>query len=55
MVTQRPCDPEDQIVARLIGQEQRRRGLEEGGGIFEAANVHTRIVGTAAQLQSARS
>jgi hypothetical protein len=55
MVPQRAGDPEDQVVARLIGQEQRQRGFEEGGRIFEAANVHTRIVGTAAQLQSARS
>src|SRR5689334_4986997 len=48
MVSQRPCDPEDQVVARLVGKQQRRSGLEEGGGIFEAANVHPRIVGTRA-------
>jgi proline dehydrogenase len=47
VIPQRSRYPEDQVVARLVGQEQRRRGFEEGGGIFEAANVHTRIVGTA--------
>ena len=46
MVPQRSGDSEDQVVARLVGQEKRRSCLEEGGRIFDAANVHTKIVGT---------
>src|SRR5262249_2151788 len=49
MVTQGSGNAEDQVVARLVGKQERRGGVEEGGGILDAANVHAWIVGTPPQ------
>ena len=44
MVTKRAGDPEDQVVPRLVGEEERRRSLEEHAGIFEVLDDHRTIL-----------
>ena len=47
VVSERPGDPKNEVVARLVLEQQRRSRLEEGAGILDAANVHAWIVGPA--------
>ena len=44
MVSERARDSEHQVVPRLVGQEQGRRGGQKDGRVRDAANVHPRIV-----------
>jgi len=55
MLSQSAGEPEDQVVARLFGEKERHRGIEEGGRVLEAANVHGGIVGTAHNYNPPRS
>ena len=55
MLPQRPANPEDQVVAGLVGEQQRRSRLEKLCGILDAANVHTKIVGNGGDYNPPRS
>ena len=41
MLEQRAGDPEDQVVARLVGEQQRGGGVEEGLRVDRAQNIHS--------------
>ena len=49
-VTQRPCEPQDQVVACLVGEQQPLRSLEKLHRVGELDDLHATIVTSAQPL-----